>query len=109
MEVPAAFERRGEEWLFVPRYHIFGSDETSLLAPAIRQLTPQPYVALSAGEAQRLGIQPGDEVEVRLDGFTGRLPVQLLAGLPEGLAALPAGLPPLQGVALPRWGRITRP
>jgi NADH-quinone oxidoreductase subunit G len=109
MEVPAAFERRGQEWLFVPRYHIFGSDEMSLSAPAIAQLAAQPYVALAAGEAQRLGIQPGDEVEVHLEGFAGRLPVELLAGLPEGLAALPAGLPPLQGVPLPAWGRITRP
>jgi NADH-quinone oxidoreductase subunit G len=108
MEVPAAFERRGQEWLFVPRYHIFGSDEMSLSAPAIAQLASQPYVALAAGEAQRLGIQAGDQVEVRLDGFAGRLPVELLAGLPEGLAALPAGLPPLQGVPLPSWGRITR-
>jgi NADH-quinone oxidoreductase subunit G len=108
MEVPAAFERRGQEWLFVPHHHIFGSDEMSLSAPAIAQLAAQPYVALAAGEAQRLGIQPGDEVEVRLDGFAGSLPVELLAGLPEGLAALPAGLPPLQGVPLPSWGRITR-
>ena len=35
--IPAAFEPREGEWLLVPMYHIFGSDELSLPAPGIRR------------------------------------------------------------------------
>ncbi len=106
--VPAAFKKRADEWLFLPRYHIFGSDELSLSSPAVAELAPKPYVALAPADAKRLGIQAGTDVEVRFDGFAQRLPVEILPGLPDGLAALPAGLPPLAGISLPSWGRITR-
>jgi NADH-quinone oxidoreductase subunit G len=92
--------------LFVARHHIFGSDELSNSAQAIAELAPKPYVALAPEDAERLGILAGAELTVRLDGFEKRLPVEILEGLPEGLAALPAGLPPVAGVGLPSWGRI---
>jgi len=104
--VPAAFQMRAGEWLFVPRHHIFGSDELSVSSPAIAELAPKPYVALAPADAAQLGLQAGAEVEVSVNGFAKRLPVEILPGLPEGLAALPAGLPPLAGLPLPSWGRI---
>jgi NADH-quinone oxidoreductase subunit G len=36
--IPSAFEPREGEWLLVPMYHIFGSDELSLSAPGIAEL-----------------------------------------------------------------------
>jgi len=107
-DVPAAFSRRSDEWLFVPRHHIFGSDELSNAAPAIAQLAPKPYVALAPADAENLGAETGAEVEVSLNGFAARLPVEILEGLPEGLAALPVGLSPLAGLPLPCWGSITK-
>jgi NADH-quinone oxidoreductase subunit G len=104
--VPAPFQRRAGEWLFVPRHHIFGSDELSLSSPTIAELAPKPYVALAPADAAQLGLQAGTEVEVSVNGFAQRLPVEILKGLPEGLAALPAGLPPLAGLPLPSWGRL---
>jgi hypothetical protein len=35
-----------------------------------------------------------------------RLPFKPVPGLPKGVAALPAGLPQLQGLALPTWAKL---
>jgi NADH-quinone oxidoreductase subunit G len=102
--IPAAFEPREEEWLLVPMFHIFGSDELSLSAPGIAELVPKPYVALNTDE-----FAEGAEVEVSCAGGTFRLPVRRRTDLPRGVAALSTGLPPVVGVTLPAWGRIARP
>ncbi|MGE5710756.1 MAG: molybdopterin-dependent oxidoreductase, partial [Nitrospira sp.] len=102
-DIPSAFEPREGEWLLVPMYYIFGSDELSLSAPGIAELATPPHVAVNAGD-----LTEGEEVEVRCAGGTFRLPVRLRPDLPRGVAGLPAGLPPLAGVGLPDWGTIVR-
>ena len=104
--VPAAFSPRQGEWLMVSRHHIFGSEELSAQSPAIAQLSPQPYVALGAEDADALGAAAGASVEVKLEGAAARLPLRIEPGLPRGVAALPAGFGPLAGIPLPLWGRI---
>ncbi len=104
--VPAPFTPRQNEWLVVPLHHIFGSEELSARAPAIAELSPKPYVALGAEDAAALGVAEGSPVEVKLDAATARLPLRIEPGLPRGVAALPAGLGPLDGITLPIWGRI---
>jgi NADH-quinone oxidoreductase subunit G len=97
---PPAFETREGEWLVVPCYHIFGSEELSRSAPAIAELSPEPYVALNPEGASNFG----KEVEL----FGQRLPVKIVADLPNGLAGVPAGVPPFLGLDLPAWSRVSR-
>jgi NADH-quinone oxidoreductase subunit G len=97
---PPAFETRHSEWLVVPCYHIFGSEETSRAAPAIAELSPEPYIALNPEDASSLG------KEVELFGY--RLPVKIATDLPKGLAGIPAGVPLFAGLDLPVWSRISR-
>ncbi len=104
--VPAPFAPRRGEWLIVPRHHIFGSEELSAEAPAIAELSPQPYVALGPSDAAALGAAPGAVVNVKSEAGSASLPLRVEPGLPAGLAALPAGLGPLAGIPLPVWGRI---
>ena len=98
-QLPPAFETRADEWLVVPLYHIFGSEELSRSAPAIAELSAEPYVALNPEEASSFG----KEVEL----FDQRLPVKIAADLPKGLAGVPAGMPPFAGLDLPVWSRIS--
>ena len=98
-ELPPAFQPRAGEWLLVPRFHIFGSEELSREAPGIAQLSPQPYVALHPDDAAALG----REVEVAGQ----RVPVSPDPNLPRGVAAVPAGLAPFEGLDLPQWSRIS--
>jgi hypothetical protein len=47
----------------------------------------------SGGRARRLGLAEGDLVRVVQDGGAAQLPARLEAGLPDGVARVPAGLP----------------
>ncbi len=102
------FEPRPDEWLLVPLYHVFGSEELSSQAPAVAQLAPKPYVALSAADAERLQVQEGAQVEVTLAGTAQKLPVVVQPDLPRGIAGIPAGLVPVEGAGLPVWSKVSR-
>ena len=102
--IPPAFSPRQGEWLLVPMYHIFGSDELSLSAPGIRELAAKPHVAVNTNE-----FAEGVEVEVICGDTTLRLPVVIHPEMPVGAAALSVGLSPLVGIQLPAWGKIARP
>ncbi|MBZ0157537.1 MAG: NADH-quinone oxidoreductase subunit NuoG [Alphaproteobacteria bacterium] len=112
--VPEAFLPRKDEWLLLPLYHVFGSEEMSVLAPGIAELVPSPYIGLPPEDAAALGIQEGGEAEVGCGGALYRAPVRYLPSLPKGTAGVPAGLPGglaggFAGVELPAWGKITFP
>jgi len=96
---PAAFEPHADEWLLVPFYHIFGSEELSCNAPGIAQLSPQPYVALNMEDAAGFGKE--------LELFGQRFPLTQSPDLPQGVAGVPAGVPPFAGLELPMWSRIS--
>jgi len=98
--IPPAFEAREREWLLVPLFHIFGSEELSRWAPAIRQLMPGPYLALNSSDAEKF------DSEVMVMGQ--RLPVRFTPDLPSGLAGYPANFPPFEGLELPLWTEISR-
>jgi len=107
MTVPPAFEPRTGEWLLVPLHHIFGSEELSRSAPAVLELAPQAYVALNPDDALQLGVQTGKDITVDLAGTRYRLPVKIRPELPKGVAGLPAGVPPLEGISLPGWSKLS--
>ena len=107
-DVPAPFEPRGGELLIVPLYHIFGSDELSVLSPGIAEQSPQPYLAISPSTAASLQVGDGEVVEITLDGVAQSFPVKLSPALPEGTVGIPVGLPGLCGVALPAWSRVEK-
>ena len=86
------FVRRPDEWLVVPLYHIFGSEELSSLAPAIAGLIPKPYLALCPADATTLGLADGDTVEAVAGAERLLFPVKLMAGVPEGAAGMPQGI-----------------
>jgi NADH-quinone oxidoreductase subunit G len=106
--IPPAFKPRIEEWLIVPLFHLFGSEELSMAAPAIEELAAKPYMMLRPDDAHRIGVEAGEDVELSLSGWTLRLTVKLESGLPRGIAGLPIGLPGIGSVTLPAWGRILR-
>jgi NADH-quinone oxidoreductase subunit G len=105
---PPAFAHRDGEWLIVPQYRIFGSDELSALAPAIAERAQGPALALNPQDAARLAVAEGDTVEVALAGESRIVPVAFRPALPLGVAALSVGLPGFAGLALPARARIAK-
>jgi NADH-quinone oxidoreductase subunit G len=107
-EVPRPFRAPPDQILVLPYHHLFGSDELSALGPAVASRAPRPYLALSPEDAAALGLSAGDGVEAALPGRRVSLPLEIRPGLPRGIAALPAGLPGLEGVDIPAWASVTK-
>jgi len=61
----AATTQQVGQWLMVPRYRIFGSDELSAQAPAIAELVDCGYIEVGNACAQSLGVIEGDGVELQ--------------------------------------------
>jgi NADH-quinone oxidoreductase subunit G len=93
----------------VPLHHVFGSEELSVFARGVAELTPDPYVALHPDDAAARGLAAGDAAEVRCRGKALNLPVQLRADLAVGTAGLPVGLPGMPGGDLPDHVEVRRP
>jgi NADH-quinone oxidoreductase subunit G len=100
-QVPAAFAPSSDEWLFVPLYHIFGSEELSLSASGVAELAPKPYVALNADDAKRLRVEAGEQITITLEDAAYNLSAKIKAELPLGIAGLPVGLPGLAEISFP--------
>ncbi|HEX2987078.1 MAG TPA: molybdopterin-dependent oxidoreductase, partial [Chloroflexota bacterium] len=103
--MPEPFRARPGEWLVVPLFHIFGSEELSAMAPGIAELTPRAYLGLNPQEAGRLGLAEGEEVDIELGGRPRRLVVKGIPTLPVGVAGVPVGFTGLEGIVLPAWAR----
>jgi len=101
--ISAAFQAHAGEWLVVPIFHIFGSEELSRWAPGIAQLAPSPYVALNPEEASRSGVSAGQLIKVTIGGTLFDLQVLLRVDLPCGVAGLPAGVLPRGITTLPAF------
>lgn len=96
------------EWLVVRLYHLFGSEELSVLTPGVAELSPKPYVALNPQDAARLELNPGDPVELALRNGEYRLPARIMPGFAVGVVGLPAGLPELSVPVLPLHGTLRK-
>jgi NADH-quinone oxidoreductase subunit G len=105
---PAAQARPSGKWLAVPLHHIFGSEELSILSPAVAERAPQPYLALHPEDAAALQLAEGAQAELRINGSAQRLAVKLDTGIARGLAGIPAGLPQTKSLQLPAWSEIAK-
>jgi len=102
------FQPREGEWLVVPLYHVFGSEELSVHSAGVKQLSPQPYTAMNDEDAKRFGLEANSMVEFAIDGTDYRAPLQIRPELPAGVAGVPTGVEPFLGIQLPAWSRIVR-
>ena len=91
------------------------------MAPAVRELMPRPYIALSPEDAQGLGLAEGQMVRVAratsgpsgsrergIEGTEFSLTLKLAPGLASGLVGLPAGLPDFHEPTMPAWVTISK-
>jgi len=107
-EIPDAFEKRDGHLLVVPGYHIFGSEELSILSPAIAELAMKPYIAVSPEDVGSLAVNEDGLVEVDFSNISHYLPVKVTPGVPHGVAVVPMGLPGIQWNGQPVWKKLLR-
>ncbi len=79
----------GEGLSVFPLYHLFGSEELTAHSPAIQEKASSAYVALSPADAEKLGVQASDGVQV--DG-NGAVPCLIRDSLQPGSVGISVGL-----------------
>ena len=107
-DIPPRGEPPQGGWQFVALHHIFGSEELSLLSPAVAERVPQPYLALHPEDAAGLGAGEDDPVTVTIGDVTFGLTVKLHSSLPRNVAGLPSGVTRLPVLSLPAFGTIVK-
>jgi len=97
-DIPAEFIPVPGRWRIMPLPHIFGSEELSLHSPALLERLPPFCVLLNPLDAEKLGIDSGETVEISSPEGVSILsvPVQIENTLPCGLLGITAGLPVFQ-------------
>ncbi len=81
------------DWLLLPAYHIFGSEELSAQSDPIAERASLPYVTLRADSANSLGVQAGDGLQLWIGEQAVSLEVQVSDDCPSGALLVAAGLP----------------
>ncbi|MGD0725780.1 MAG: NADH-quinone oxidoreductase subunit NuoG [Spirochaetia bacterium] len=104
--IPAAPAARDGLLLLVPRYHVFGSEELSILSPGVAERSPNAYIALSRSEAESRGLADGQTARVTTEEGAMMDLTVVIRQLPAGVAAAPWGRSGLTGTQLPARVRI---
>ena len=107
-EMSESFKPRNGEWLIVPLYHLFGSEELSVLSPGIAGRAPKSYLAMNPEDAARMHAKNGDTVELSLAAFKSQFQVKVSLELPAGMAGLPAGLAGPSGYVCPTFSAVEK-
>ncbi|HEY1948967.1 MAG TPA: NADH-quinone oxidoreductase subunit NuoG [Bryobacteraceae bacterium] len=106
-EIPQPFRADADDWLFVPCFHIFGSEELSRVAPGIAELAPRAFIALNTTDGARMGMKPGELIRVAIGNSVYELELAIRADIPRGVVMLPAGIGPIDGISLPARGTLS--
>ncbi len=101
LKPPSAFVPRDNEWLALPLYHIFGSEELTAQGAAIASRIPPAYVAVNLDDAARLGVSDGTLVMIKFKKRELKLPVNIRRYIPMGIIGLPFCFEATQGVEFP--------
>jgi len=106
-DAPQLFQIRGDSWLILPWYQIFGSEELSARASAMAERIPEPVLMLHPEDAATLRFKAGEQAEFMLDNKSHRVPVKLNAAVPRGTAALTI-VSGFTDAVLPTWSPLIR-
>ncbi|WP_457566298.1 NADH-quinone oxidoreductase subunit NuoG [Caldithrix abyssi] len=103
-DVPAAFKAEKDQWLAVPIYLFYGSDELSRLTPGVEEVIPSPFILLNEKDAEAL---KSSRVKIHILNRTVELEVKTSPTFPQGMAGIPIGMPEIGFVNLPIMAKIT--
>ena len=96
------------DWLMLPSYHIFGSEELSALSEAIAERSPLPTVMLTPEDAKTLGVEQGDGLVLSVSSEQLNLEVVISEGCPSGSLVVTAGLAKTAGLPFPHRVKAIR-
>jgi NADH-quinone oxidoreductase subunit G len=105
-DIPSTFKPEQNIWRIIPLPHIFGSEELSLHSPSIVERLPTFCALLNPLDAETLGVDTGDTIEI--SDLAGapilKAPVQIELTLPRGLLGITTGRPEFQ--SMKAWAQV---
>lgn len=107
--IPEAFKPLEDHLLIMPMHHIFGSEELSARSPSVAQRIPQPYILLNMDDAVAMSLLENYILTFYMGQYEYSLPVKVSNAIPNGVAAVPYGLPEIPYTELPEWATTRAP
>jgi NADH-quinone oxidoreductase subunit G len=95
-----------DEWMIVPVYRIFGSDELSSDSPSIAQKIEKPFVLMNQKDADVISLKEGDSVQLEISKVRLTLKVKIENSLQNGMAGLSVNLPGMPFIDIPGTGKF---
>jgi NADH-quinone oxidoreductase subunit G len=95
-----------DEYLVVPVYQIFGSEELSAVSPSVLQRVPEPFVLLNQNDADSMVLKGGDVTHLEILKTRITLKVKIDNTIQKGLAGLTINLPGMPYFDLPGTGKF---
>jgi NADH-quinone oxidoreductase subunit G len=98
----------GANWLIIPVYQIFGSEELSSAGKSVSQRIKKPFVILNRTDADLLNLKEGDRISLASMSQMPELTLRIDNNMVTGLAGLPMNLPGMPFVAFPAVGKFNK-
>jgi NADH-quinone oxidoreductase subunit G len=105
---PRAFEYKKDEWLIVPVYQIFGSEELSSAGSSVAQRIKEPFLYLNQKDSEKLAIKDSELIQLEVPGNKLRIKVRIENSIQQGMAGLSINLPGMQFIDLPCRGKLIK-
>jgi len=80
------------QWLLLPQYLIFASEELSAMSQSVKQRSPVTCVVVHANDAERLSVTDGDGVMIDCVDRSLHLEVKIDSHCPLGAVCVPVGI-----------------
>ncbi len=88
---PDAFKVSGSGLKGVPVYKIFGSEELSSKAAAVKERVSESFILLNSKDAAKADVKADETIEISLNGQLSSVKVLIQDDLADGLAGISAG------------------
>lgn len=103
---PQTIEVRKDDWLIVPVYQIFGSEELSSAGHTIGSRIQEPFLYMNQKDMEIFGVENSDLIQLEISGSKLNIKVNIENSLQQGIAGLSVNLPGMQFINLPDRGKI---
>jgi NADH-quinone oxidoreductase subunit G len=103
-----SFEYQKDEWLIIPVYQIFGSEELSSVSSAIIQRIQEPFLFLNQKDSEILSVMSGELIQLEAGSIKLKIKVIIENSLRQGIAGLSVNLPGMPFIDLPGRGNLTK-
>jgi NADH-quinone oxidoreductase subunit G len=103
---PNKYDIQKDEYLVIPVYQIFGSEELSAVSPSVLQRVPEPFILLNQQDADSNLLKGGDVTQIEISKIRITLKVKIDNTVQKGLAGLTISLPGMPYFDLPGIGKF---